>query len=409
MAFDGACDAACAASPPIQADVSAMQRYPLLARLLGCALFIALLSPLAAFASPDIARISFAERSDNKGYVVRIHTTGKVSAYSVERPSPTEVQLVLYRAGVTNGLQRDDPRGPVRDYAIHPSDDRIVLSLDIDPNAPVEASAYPDRDSDDILLGLTYTGSPAVARVGGADAASEEHWALDCIVLDAGHGGRDPGAVANGVREKDVALAVTRKVGHYVEDRLGIRVVYTREDDTFIPLHERGRIANGSCGKLFVSIHANAARSSRARGTETFFLGLHKSDTAREVMERENGVVALESDPSLYAGFDDAERIMHMLATTAYQRESERLASLVEDQFKNRADRHSRGVKQAGFIVLWGASMPAVLVELGFLTNPTEARFLRSEYGQDLLASAIFRSIRDYKEQYERGFRFASN
>jgi len=307
-----------------------MQRFPLPARLLGCALFIALAFPLTAVAGSDIARISFAERSDNKGYVVRIHTTGKVSAYSVERPSPTEVQLVLYRAGVTNGLRRDDPRGPVRDYAIHPSDDRIVLSLDIDPNAPVAAEAYPDRDSDDILLGLTYTGSPAIAGGAGApDSASEEHWALDCIVLDAGHGGHDGGASANGIREKDIVLAVTKKVGHYVEDRLGIRVVYTREDDRFIELHERGRIANESCGKLFVSIHANAAGSRSAHGSETFFLGLHKSESAADVMERENSVVALESDPGLYAGFDDAEIIVQTLATTAYQRESERLASLI--------------------------------------------------------------------------------
>jgi N-acetylmuramoyl-L-alanine amidase len=387
-----------------------MQRFPLLSRALGCLLFAVFLLPPSALAGSDVARISFTERSDHKGYVVRIHTTGKVGAYSVERPSATEVQLVLYRAGITNGLRRDDARGPVRSYAIHPSDDRIVLSLDIDPNAPVEAAAYPDRDSDDILLGLTYTRPPVVAGGAGApDAASEEHWALDCIVLDAGHGGKDPGAVANGLREKDVALSVTRKVGAYVEERLGIRVVYTRDDDTFIPLYERGRIANESCGKLFVSIHANAARSSRARGTETFFLGLHRSDTAREVMERENGVVALESDPELYAGFDDVGRIVQMLATTAYQRESERLASLIEGQFEHRADRPSRGVKQAGFIVLWKASMPAVLVELGFLTNRQEARFLASANGQDLLASAIFRSIRDYKEQYERGLRFASN
>lgn len=389
-----------------------MQRFPLLVRLGGHVLLVGLFAlPLVAFASalatPDVARISFASRSDGKGYVVRIHTTGKIGAYSVERPSPTEVQLVLYRTGLAGTVRRDDPRGPVQGYAIHPSDDRIVLSLEIDPNAPVEAQAYPDRDSDDLLLGLTYTQPPVVA--GGPDAASEEHWALDCIVLDAGHGGHDGGAAANGIVEKDIVLDVTKKVGHYVEDRLGIRVVYTRDDDTFIPLHERGRIANESCGKLFVSIHANAAGSRSARGTETFFLGLHKSDTARDVMERENSVVALESDPDLYVGFDDAEMIVQMLATTAYQRESERLASLIQDQFEDRADRHSRGVKQAGFIVLWGASMPAVLIELGFVTNPAEARFLRSENGQDLLASAIFRSIRDYKEQYERGLRVAAH
>ena len=387
-----------------------MQRsLPLLARFLGCTLLLLLALPLDAHAS-DIARVSFASRSDGKGYVVRVHTTGKISAYSVERPSATEVQLVLYRAGLASSVRRDDARGPVQRYAIHPSDDRIVLSFEIDPNAPVEANAYPDRDSDDVLLGLTYARPPAgPVATGQADAASNEHWALDCIVLDAGHGGHDGGATSNGVREKDVVLAVAKKVGQYVQDRLGIRVVYTRDTDRFIELHERGRIANGSCGKLFVSIHANAAGSSSARGTETFFLGLHRSDTARDVMERENSVVALESDPGLYAGFDDAEAIVQTLATTAYQRESERLASLIQGEFENRADRHSRGVKQAGFIVLWGASMPAVLIELGFVTNPSEARFLRSESGQDLLASAIFRSIRDYKEQYERGFRFASN
>jgi N-acetylmuramoyl-L-alanine amidase len=387
-----------------------MQRSPLLARLLGCLLFLGSFAPLAAVAGSDVARVSFASRSDGKGYVVRVHTTGKIGAYSVERPSPTEVQLVLYRAGLVSSLRRDDPRGPVRSYAIRPSDDRVVLSFDIAPDAPVEASAYPDRDSPDILLGLTYTQPPVAASTPGApDAASEEHWKFDCIVLDAGHGGHDGGASANGIREKDVVLAVTKKVGHYVEDRLGIRVVYTRDDDTFIPLHERGRIANESCGKLFVSIHANAAGSRSAHGSETYFLGLHKSQSARDVMERENSVVALESDPELYAGFDDAQIIVQTLATTAYQRESERLASLIQDQFEHRADRPSRGVKQAGFLVLWRASMPAVLIELGFVTNPAEARFLRSENGQDLLASAIFRSIREYKEQYERGLRFAAN
>jgi N-acetylmuramoyl-L-alanine amidase len=388
-----------------------MQRSPLLARLLGCVLLLGALLPLAAIAGPDVARVSFTARSDGKGYVVRIHTTGKIGAYSEpERLSPTEVQLVLYRTGLATTLQRDDVRGPVRHYTIRPADDRIVLTFEIDPGTPVEATAYPDRDSDDILLGLTYTQPAPVAGgpvFSAPDEASEEHWRLDCIVLDAGHGGHDGGASANGIREKDVVLDVTKKVGHYVEDRLGIRVVYTRDDDTFVPLHERGRIANESCGKLFVSIHANAAGSHRAHGSETYFLGLHKSESARDVMERENSVVALESDPSLYAGFDDAEVIVQTLATTAYQRESERLASLVQDQFEHRADRPSRGVKQAGFLVLWRASMPAILIELGFVTNPSEARFLNSEYGQDLLASAIFRSIREYKEQYERGLRFA--
>ncbi len=384
-----------------------MQRLPLRAGLL-LALF---LLPLAAPAAPDrppapigatasVTRISFTERSDDRGYVVRIHTTGRVKAHSLDR-SGTALTLTLYNTRLDPALRRGEAQGPVQRYTVTPSDDRIVLSFAIDPNLPVEAAAYPDRDSDDILLGLSYTPRPGVAD--GADEASRDHWALDCIVLDAGHGGHDGGATSNGVREKDVTLAVVKKVGAYVEDRLGIRVVYTREDDRFIELHERGRIANESCGKLFVSVHANAAGNRRAHGSETYFLGLHRSQSALNVMERENSVVKLESDPGLYEGFDDASLIVQTMATTAYQRESERLASLIQDQFEHRAERPSRGVKQAGFLVLWRASMPAVLIELGFVTNPAEARYLRSEQGQDHLASAIFRSIRDYKEQYERG------
>ena len=372
-------------------------------------LLVAFVMPLRAEAGSSIERVSFTARSDGKGYVVRIHTTGKVSAHSVDQPSPTELRLTLYHAGLSPNLRRDDPRGPVQSYAVHPADDRIVLSFAIDPNTPVEAKSYPDRDTDHILLNIAYA-APVLAGGGvQPDVASNEHWKLDCIVIDAGHGGHDGGAAANGVREKDITLGVARKLGRYVQDRLGMRVVYTRADDRFIELHERGRIANESCGKLFVSIHANAAGSRSAKGSETYFLGLHKSKSARDVMERENSVVALESNQDLYTGFDDASIIVQTMATTAYQRSSEHLAELIQGQFEHRADRPSRGVKQAGFLVLWRASMPAVLIELGFVTNKDEARFLRSENGQDLMASAIFRSIRDYKEDYERGLSFALN
>ena len=126
-------------------------------------------------------------------------------------------------------------------------------------------------------------------------------------------------------------------------------------------------------------------------------------------MARENSVVRLESDPSLYEDFDTEGGIMRTLAFSSYQQESQELASLIEEEFGTRANRLSRGVKQAGFLVLWRASMPAVLVETGFVTNAAEARFLASADGQDLIASAIFRAIRDYKERYERDLRLARN
>jgi len=235
-------------------------------------------------------------------------------------------------------------------------------------------------------------------------ATNEGHrWSLDCVVVDAGHGGEDLGAVANGLQEKDINLQVAKILGERIEDRLGIRVVFTRKTDRFVPLEERGRIANEKCGKLFVSLHVNSAPSRVAEGTEIFFLGLHKTEAARAVMERENAVIRFENDQEQYAAFGDDAFILQTLAQSTYLRESETLAGFVDAQFRDAAKRTGRGVKQAGFLVLWKASMPAILVELGFVTNRKEARYLQSPSGQNDLADAIYRAIVAYRDFYERG------
>ena len=224
------------------------------------------------------------------------------------------------------------------------------------------------------------------------------------VVIDAGHGGHDSGAIGGGgLREKDVVLSVALMVGQYLEELLDLKVVYTRKDDRFITLRNRGKIANEAGGKLFISIHANAARNRTGHGTETYFLGMHKTDAAQHVMERENSVIRYESDPNAYAGLNQAALIEQTLAQSAYMRGSEHLAGLVQQQFTQRVGRVDRGVKQAGFYVLWGASMPAILVELGFVTNAQEAAYLKSENGQIYLASAIFRAVREFKAEYEKG------
>ena len=210
------------------------------------------------------------------------------------------------------------------------------------------------------------------------------------------------------MREKDVVLAVALKLGQYLEDLLGVKVVYTRHGDRFVPLKERGRIANEAGGKLFISLHANSSPSRGARGTETYFLGMHKSSAASKVMERENSVIRFETDQEHYKNFDEADLIRMQLAQTAFMRQSEQLAGLVEKQFAERVGRRSRGVKQAGFYVLWSASMPALLVELGFISNPREAAFLRSQSGQAYMASAIFRAVRAFKNEYEKGLHLVS-
>lgn len=366
----------------------------------------------------SVSRVSFSQRGDGRGLVVRVHSSGPIPAYRVEEVSDGQLQLTLFQTDLSTSVRQDDVIAPVRHYALHSSEGRTVVTLDVEDGMFYERQPYPDRDSDDLLLPLIYSPSRPLAtsssnipvRTVSAEADdSRDHWRLDCIVIDAGHGGRDPGAVQNNVREKDVALNVSLRVGALVEQHLGIRVVYTRRDDRFIELAERGRIANESCGKLFVSIHANSANNRSARGTETFFLGMARSESARRVMERENSVIAMESDPNLYSGMDDSAIIMYTMAQSSYQRMSESLAASIENQFVNRANRNSRGVKQAGFLVLWRASMPAVLVELGFLSNADEARYLSSTRGQEELAWSVFEGIRAYKLEYDRGLGIAGN
>ena len=381
-------------------------------------------------AEPLVERISFAARPDAGGYVVRFHTTDHLGAYSEPRfVAPGRLEVILFNTSPAPGLRADPPAGPVRRVETEARGAHLYITFVLEAGARVRAGAYRDRASPDLLVGLAVEeAAPVVPAIRAAlspgtepapapadapddpamdDPAMDDaraRWRLDTIVIDAGHGGHDSGAVgAGGLREKDVVLPVALKVGQYLEERLGVKVVYTRNGDRFVTLAERGRIANRAGGKLFISIHANAATNRRAQGAETYFLGLHKTDAARSVMERENSVVRYENDPDAYEGLDQQALIVQALAQSAYLRQSEALAALVQNQFEERVGRIDRGVKQAGFYVLWRASMPAILVELGFVTNPEEAAYLRSEAGQDYLASAIFRAVRAFKEEYEKG------
>jgi N-acetylmuramoyl-L-alanine amidase len=389
-------------------------------------LLVGVLGVLAvpAPAYPVVERISFAAREDGAGYAVRFHASERFQAYSEPRlTADNRLELVLFDAELAGACRQDDPEGPVRAYALRPERGHLYVQLELDEGVRIEAVAYRERGSNDLILGLTYAPEPtpaglvrpvalgtqaarAVAGTGGDLPPGDvrARWQLDTIVIDAGHGGQDTGAVgAGGLREKDVTLAVARKVGRALEAQLGVRVVYTRDDDYFVTLKDRGHIANRAGGKLFVSIHANAAENSGGSGTETFFLGMHKTEAARHVMDRENSVIRYESDTDHYDTLDQQALIVQTLAQSAYMRNSEELAELIQAQFTDGVGRKNRGVKQAGFYVLWSASMPAVLVELGFVTNPQEAAFLRGEAGQDELASAIFRAVRAFKTQYEKG------
>ena len=378
-------------------------------RVLVAGLLLGLLLPAmgAAPAVPLVERISFKPESDGQGYLVRIHTSERLHAYSEPRfVGRNQLEIVLFNAQLSQTCQRDTPGGPVRAYTVETRQSHLVLRFQLDAQRSVKANARRDRATDDLLLGLTYTGSPRATPVLHSSAASDDRarWRLDTVVIDAGHGGHDAGAIgAGGLREKDVVLPVALRVGWYLEEILGVNVVYTRQDDRFVTLRDRGRMANKAGGKLFISIHANAARNRSAQGTETYFLGMHKTDAAERVMERENSVIQYENDPTAYDGLNEKTLIEQALVQSAYMRSSEQLAGLIQQQFTGNVGRTNRGVKQAGFYVLWGASMPAILVELGFVTHAKEAAFLESENGQIYLASSIFRAVRAFKTQYEKG------
>ena len=226
------------------------------------------------------------------------------------------------------------------------------------------------------------------------------------VVLDAGHGGKDPGAVAFNTQEKDVALSVTLKVGKLIKKHLSsIEVSYTRETDKFVELFQRAKIANNQEADFFISIHANAASNESARGTETFVLGLHKNNANLEVVRRENAVISLEGGyEEEYVDIASPEaQILLELHQQNYLDQSIQLASLIENQFVSNAGLTSRGVKQAGFLVLYKTSMPSVLIELGFLTHEEECVFLASETGQNILAESIFFAFRDFVEKTALG------
>lgn len=235
-------------------------------------------------------------------------------------------------------------------------------------------------------------------------SAPEGAGGVRCIVIDAGHGGKDPGAVGNGQQEKAINLGVALRLGRMIGEQLpDVKVVYTRKDDRFIALADRSKIAAKAGGDLFISIHTNSSPSREATGTETYVMGEDKGNRNLSVVMRENSVISLEADyTSRYEGYDpnsSESLIIFSLMQYAYQSQSLSLAELIQTQYAGHAQRRNKGVKQAGFLVLWRTPMPSVLTELGFISNPAEAKFLGSAAGQEKLASSIFRAVKEYKRR----------
>ncbi|EJX07614.1 N-acetylmuramoyl-L-alanine amidase, family 3, partial [gut metagenome] len=227
------------------------------------------------------------------------------------------------------------------------------------------------------------------------------------VVIDPGHGGHDPGASGRISKEKSINLKVALKLGKQIQQKCpDVKVIYTRSKDVFIPLDRRAEIANNAKADLFISIHTNALANNRTfKGASTWTLGLAKSDANLEVAKRENAVILYENDyKTRYAGFNpnsSESYIIFELMQDKYMSQSVHLASLVQKQFKQSCQRIDRGVHQAGFLVLKASAMPSILVELGFISNPEEEKYLNSEAGSTTLANGIYRAFLTYKKEQE--------
>ncbi len=221
------------------------------------------------------------------------------------------------------------------------------------------------------------------------------------VVLDAGHGGHDPGNLGNGYYEKDIALNIVLKAGALLEKNRNINVIYTRKDDTFVDLYVRGEIANKANADLFVSVHCDS-HTSKAHGAGTFVLGLHANKQNFEIAKKENSVIYLEDDyKSRYADYDinSPESVIGLtIMQEEFLDQSIALAKTIQDNFSNKLNRVDRKVKQAGFIVLHQTFMPSVLVETGFLTNKEEGAYLNSKKGQSQMGTAIAEAVLTYKD-----------
>ena len=300
----------------------------------------------------------------------------------------------------TTELRRSDARGVVRKITADQLGSTAQIAFQI--KTKVEShELYQGKDPSEIVVSLRTPMDNSIARI----KEVKDRWKLDTIVLDAGHGGKDPGTMGQrGTKEKDIALDITKRVGLLLEKNTKLKVVYTREEDVFIPLWKRTKIANESNGKVFLSIHLNGSPNKAVYGFETYLLRPGKTEDAIEVASRENEVIKFEDrTDNRYKDLSGENLIMATMAQSIFMRESEELAAMIQEEMAKKIKSKNRGVKQAGFHVLIGASMPNILVEAGYLTNRNEEKNLRNAKYRQSIASCIYKAIvkfRYSREQY---------
>ncbi|MGA9406280.1 MAG: N-acetylmuramoyl-L-alanine amidase [Bacteroidota bacterium] len=378
----------------------------------------------------DVSSVSVESRKN--GYLIRIHSSVKIHDADrfIRNDDWLYVTLPNVRAD-TAALNADTLNPIIEQMLAVQSPTSVQISFKLRKKIST-SEIVQDEGSNDLLVSIQTVSPPskkelAVERKRREEEANQEaeqarkqqddlqtqldsqrkKWKLDVIVLDAGHGGNDPGTLGTiGTREKDVTLGIVLKLGKLIEERLpDVKVVYTRKTDRFVELYRRGQIANENQGKLFISIHCNSLeqKPSPTNGFEIYLLRPGKTEDAIKIAQKENAVVRLEQDyQDRYQDITPENFIILTMAQSAYVRQSEQFASLLQKEMGKKLSSASHSVKQAGFYVLVGASMPNVLIETGYLSNRKDEMFLRSPSGQQVIAECILNAIRLYKAAYEK-------
>ena len=358
------------------------------------------MSPAAPLAEADfsgVVYLSVQSLADGLGGSTRYHplkkkTELRLSGHTLVFTLLSSVVVlddVAYRLPVEVLLHRNAfyvPKDPVLTLVnrILPN---VVFSVEQAPSSPTTQPAP----------------EPTPIRQPEIDA---KRWTLDTVIIDPGHGGKDPGAMGQGgTREKDVVLLVGRRLKTLLESKLKVKAVLTRDDDTFITLGNRARIARQNSGKIFVSLHCNASKKRKSRGVEVYFLSEAKTEEAAEVAKRENAVIRFEENGETAGASNPVEDIQLGLLSTQWLKESQDIAAGIRKEItQTLTHMEDRGVRQANFYVMRGTmgDMPSVLIEMGFISNPTEEKLLKSRAFQKYMAESIYRGIRQYKKSYER-------
>jgi N-acetylmuramoyl-L-alanine amidase len=380
----------------------------------------------------DVTTVTLESRKN--GYLIRIHSTVKINDADRFVRDGNWLYITLPNVKADTAALNSTALNPVIEQMLavqSPTSAQISFKL---RKKISTTEIVQDETTNDLLVSIQTATPPSKKELAAERKRQEQEakqeqkqqdnlqtqldtqrkkWKLDVIVLDAGHGGNDPGTLGTiGTREKDITLGIVLKLGKLIAERLpDVKVVYTRKTDRFIELYRRGQIANENQGKLFISIHCNSLerKPSPTNGFEIYLLRPGKTEDAIKIAQKENAVVRLEKDyQDRYQDITEENFIILTMAQSAYVRQSEQFASFLEGEMDKKLSSASHGVKQAGFYVLVGASMPNVLIETGYLSNRKDEMFLRSPSGQQVVAESILDALRLYKTEYEKSLKEGS-